>query len=69
MHTQLHRNLGNKERESGGLGPVGRKVQLGAGGDQEYTASHSDDLKETALIFSRSGSLCFKRLTTLSLLR
>lgn len=60
MHTQFHRNLGNKGRESSGLQPVGRNVQLGAGGDQVHTASQNDGLKGTALILSRSGSLRLK---------
>ena len=45
MHTQFHRNLGNKGRESSGLRPVGRNVQLGAGGDQVHTASQNDGLQ------------------------
>ena len=60
VHTQFHRNLGNKGRESSGLQPVGRNVQLGAGGDQVHTASQNDGLKGTALILSRSGSLRLK---------
>lgn len=53
MHTQFHYEPGEQGKRIRWARPVGRKVQLGAGGDQVYTGSQSDDLKETALIFSQ----------------